>query len=67
MVRSGLLYWLKLERRNAQQLLNLYQLGIDRLSRSRLGREPEDITQLEIERLKTAIAEFSAFINRFND
>jgi hypothetical protein len=63
-VKSGFIYWLQLERSKAQQLLNLYQLGIDRVSLSRLGREPEDITEAEIERLKKTIADFNSFLAR---
>lgn len=64
MTNNGLMHWLKLERKRARQLLNLYELGIDRVSCSRLGREPEDTTQLEIARLKQAIADFNSFIER---
>jgi hypothetical protein len=46
------------------QLLNLYELGADRVSCSRLGRTPEDITASEIERLKQSIADSTSFINR---
>jgi hypothetical protein len=63
-MKSGILYWLKFERDRARQLLNLYELGIDKVTCSRLGRTPEDITASEIERLRTTIAEFTSFIDR---
>jgi hypothetical protein len=63
-IKSGINYWLRLERDKARQLLNLYELGIDRVSCSRLGRTPEDITASEIERLKQSIADLTSFINR---
>jgi len=64
---NGLVFWLKLERAQARQLLNVYELGIDRISCRRLGRQPEDITQAEIERLKKRVCDLNSFIGRCSD
>jgi hypothetical protein len=63
-IKSGLIYWCRLERDRTRRLLNLYRHGVDKISVSRLGRKPEDITQREIERLEQKIVELNSLINR---